>query len=143
MYLRRYPTRDYAIALAEEDLLAAIEEHGATYVLLTGEDAGFSSLSYAAYFADDPAYTLVRSTESGGVGSMLFRVNGGAVAPKRPPLALRAADAAWLAGEAGVAADDAAWWHDLAPNGLVVDGMPVDSGAAASARDGDWQRLEP
>jgi 4-amino-4-deoxy-L-arabinose transferase-like glycosyltransferase len=131
--LREYATSDYAIGLAEGDLIASIDDHHAGYVLLSGDDAGFSSLSDLAYFQDNPAFRLVDSVRSPDVSSYLFAVDRTKLAPQRRPLALTMQDFAYIDhavtdGSAG----SAAFWRRLAPYGVQLDGgAEIDANSAA------------
>ncbi len=76
LYVVRYPVKQYYIALSERDLLGDIMERGVGYVVLTGEDAGYSSLSYLDYFLENPAFTLIhRDERSVGNAAYVFRVD--------------------------------------------------------------------
>lgn len=76
LYVVRYPVKRYYIALSEWDLLRDIRERGIQYVVLTGEDAGYSSLSYLDYFLNNPGFTLVhRDERSPGNAAYVFRVD--------------------------------------------------------------------
>jgi 4-amino-4-deoxy-L-arabinose transferase-like glycosyltransferase len=59
LFLRRYPVKHYYVALSERDLIASIAENEVEYVILTGDDAGFSSLSLLAYFDGHPSFRRV------------------------------------------------------------------------------------
>jgi 4-amino-4-deoxy-L-arabinose transferase-like glycosyltransferase len=61
LYLQRYPAKGYYIALSEQDLIDEIAEHDIGYFVLTGDDAGFSSLSLRAYFDNHPYFEKVKS----------------------------------------------------------------------------------
>jgi hypothetical protein len=61
LYVRRYPAKGYYIALSEDTLLRDIHERGIDVLVLTGEDAGFSSLAYADYFDANPAFSLIHA----------------------------------------------------------------------------------
>jgi 4-amino-4-deoxy-L-arabinose transferase-like glycosyltransferase len=62
LYLKRYPGKGYWIGLSQQELLAYIDAHHINYVILTGDDGAFSSLSHAAYFSAHPAFELVQHT---------------------------------------------------------------------------------
>jgi 4-amino-4-deoxy-L-arabinose transferase-like glycosyltransferase len=74
LYVQQYPGREYAIALAEEDLVRAIQQHRPSHVLIVGNDAGFSSTSYVGYFLNDRTFTLLESLTGHAVDAYLFRV---------------------------------------------------------------------
>ena len=59
LYVRRYPTKGYYIALSEDTLLRDLRERAIDFLVLTGEDAGFSSLTYLDYFETNPAFSAV------------------------------------------------------------------------------------
>ncbi|MCI0889682.1 MAG: glycosyltransferase family 39 protein [Chloroflexi bacterium] len=61
LYLRRHPVNGYYVALSEQDLMAGLREHEIEYLVLTGDDAGFSSLSLLPYFETHPYFKNVTS----------------------------------------------------------------------------------
>ncbi|MCI0777084.1 MAG: glycosyltransferase family 39 protein [Chloroflexi bacterium] len=61
LYLRRHPVDGYYVALSEQDLMAGLREHEIEYLVLTGDDAGFSSLSLLPYFETHPYFKSVTS----------------------------------------------------------------------------------
>ncbi len=120
MYFRKYEDRPYAIALSEDDLLASIRLHNAHYVLLTGEDAGFSTLAYRDYFDRNPAFTKVRAAADGDAA--LYAVDSSVLAPAQPPLRMTTDDLVYLIKQAGTAAAAPDYWRTIAPNGVRLDG---------------------
>jgi hypothetical protein len=83
IYVQRYPSKGYYIGLSEQDLLRDLRERQIDYLVLTGEDAGFSSLSYLDYFTGNPAFELVhadRRDHANGVS--IFRVDRSRLAPR-------------------------------------------------------------
>jgi len=71
LYLKQFPSKDYWVGLSQQELLEYIATHDIDYVVLTGEDAAFSSLSYADYFSGHRAFTL-RYTEEHSSADQLF-----------------------------------------------------------------------
>jgi 4-amino-4-deoxy-L-arabinose transferase-like glycosyltransferase len=135
---RRYAGSPYAIALAEDDLLREIREHGITHVLLTGDDAGFSSLSDGAYFDAHPAFTRVRASDASG--AVLYSVDARMLAARRPPLVISGAGLSFLVRGAGAISERPAYWQRATPGGARVDGALLDeaalAGRAAALRSG-------
>lgn len=83
LYARRYPVKQYYVALSEHDLLRELEEREIDYLVLTGEDTGFSSFTYLDYFEDNPAFDLVyRDQPSSMNGVVIFRVDRESLAPQ-------------------------------------------------------------
>jgi 4-amino-4-deoxy-L-arabinose transferase-like glycosyltransferase len=83
LYVRRYPVKHYYVALSERDLLHELRERSADYLVLTGEDAGFSSFTYLDYFANNPAFDLVYRDRRGlNDGVYIFRVDRARLAPR-------------------------------------------------------------
>lgn len=71
LYLKQFPVKNYWVGLSQRELLGYIAAHDIDYVVLTGEDAAFSSLSYAGYFSGHPAFKL-RYTEAYSPSDQLF-----------------------------------------------------------------------
>jgi 4-amino-4-deoxy-L-arabinose transferase-like glycosyltransferase len=121
--LHRHDLGSYMVGLAEEDLVAMIQRSGAGFVLLSGDDGGFSSTRSRSYFDTNPAFTLIQAHE-GDVRSYLYRIDGAALALRGGPLALSGEDLAYLVSDAGERAQTAAFWQALAPAGVSVDAEP-------------------
>ncbi len=128
--LRPFRGRSYDVALAEEDLLTAIRDNDATHLLLTGDDGGFSSLSYRPYFEQNPAFSLVRADDEGDVRAYLYRIDTGALAARNAPLMLSLDDAAHLLQLPE--AVEVAFWRTLAPRGVLLEGQHLDEKDMAS-----------
>jgi 4-amino-4-deoxy-L-arabinose transferase-like glycosyltransferase len=133
IYLREHAERDYAIGLAEEDLLGSIGESHAGYILLSGDDAGFSALSYLPYFQSNPAFRLVGSTGAGAVRSYLFAIDRDHLQLAAGPLFLELRDIAYIDASVGDGTPgDGAFWQRIAPDGIVLNGgARIDADAAA------------
>ncbi len=71
LYLKQFPGKDYWVGLSQQELLSYIAAHDIDYVVLTGEDAAFSSLSYAGYFTGNAAFSL-RFTAPYSASDQLF-----------------------------------------------------------------------
>jgi 4-amino-4-deoxy-L-arabinose transferase-like glycosyltransferase len=109
LYVQRYPHKDYYIALSENDLLRQLGQREAGYLLLTGEDMTFSSLSYVDYFLEHPAFELVhRDVRDKSNGAYVFRVDRAQLAPREYRAAITAETLDELAGDFGLARDGAA-----------------------------------
>lgn len=57
--LEQFPGKGYWVGLSQQELMEYIGANESDYVILTGEDVAFSTLSYAAYFQAHPAFTLL------------------------------------------------------------------------------------
>ena len=126
--------RDYAIGLSEEDLRTAIIESRADFVLLSGDDAGFSAVSYLAYFENSPAFSLLHSTSTDRTASYLFAVDRDALDLPDGPLFLDPRDLAYIdASVRDGSAGDAALWQRLAPRGIVLNGGALIDAKTAAA----------
>jgi len=76
LYLRRYPIKHYHIALSEIDLLKDLRRLQVDYLVLSGEDAGFSTFSYLDYFIENPAFTLLHREAADSLNAVyIFRVH--------------------------------------------------------------------
>lgn len=76
LYVHRYPSKLYYVALSEHDLLRDIRERSIDFLVVTGEDAGFSSFSYLDYFRDHPAFELVYADQRSSVsGAFVYRID--------------------------------------------------------------------
>ena len=102
-------------------------------MLVSGDDAGFSSLSDLSYFEDDPAFRLVDSVHGPDVSSYLFAIDRTKLAPQQAPLALGVQDFAYIdRAVSGGAAGSAAFWRTLAPDGVELEGgADIDADGAA------------
>lgn len=128
--LRAHADGAYSVGLAEEDLLTTIREAGASYVLVSGDDGGFSSLAYLPYFSANPGFHLRESDAEGDIRANLYAVDASRLAPQSPPLMLTTGDLAPLL--AHPRAGDAAFWRGLAPHGVLLDGQLLDAEDMAS-----------
>ncbi|MGB2695521.1 MAG: glycosyltransferase family 39 protein [Dehalococcoidia bacterium] len=133
LYLRRYPIKGYYVALSERELLSRLREHDIGYVVVTGDDAGFSSLSLLPYFEAHPAFEKVVSFVADDENQThILRVDPSRLQPMQPPArvsketieALRAKFGSTRAGEL---------LTGLSPNGYVATeeyGVPPEDSAA-------------
>jgi hypothetical protein len=119
IWFQKYHGRPYAVALGEEDLLAAIRDHRITHVLLTGDDAGFSSLAYRAYFDTNDAFRVVRSSSESG--AVMFEVRQDLLQVRHPPLVIDPDSLDYVAHEAGAIAERPDYWETIAPSGVLFD----------------------
>jgi hypothetical protein len=108
LYLTRYPVKGYFIALAENDLLADLQERQIDYVVISTLDAGFSSPSFNRYFEDNPAFELLQViTATPQDEARIYRVDLAKLTPQGRPAQITAS--AWeymvhrLSGEAAAA----------------------------------------
>jgi hypothetical protein len=83
IYLHRYPGKGYYIGLSEQDLLGDLRERSVGFLMLTGEDAGFSSFAYIDYFLGNPAFELVHvDLRDDRNGVYIFRVHPDRIAAR-------------------------------------------------------------
>ncbi len=86
LYLRRHPIDGYYVALSEQDLMAGLREREIEYVVLTGEDDGFSSLSLLPYFQTHPYFKSVTSFVADDTNQVhIFQVVGSFDEPTDAP----------------------------------------------------------
>jgi hypothetical protein len=81
LYVRRYPLKGYYVALSERELLRDLRERRIDYLVLTGEDAGYSSLTYLDYFLANPAFSLLHVDQRPTGSAYIFRVDRQRLAP--------------------------------------------------------------
>jgi len=125
LYLRRYPGKGYDIGLAQGDIIADLRERRIGYLIVTGEDAAFSSLTYLDYFLGMPGLTLVHVEDAGlAGGAYVFRVDAARLAPRDFPLTVSRRTDSALREDLGAGYDAA--MARLAPETRVTDetGLP-------------------
>lgn len=128
LYLRQYPDKLYYIGLSEVDLLASIEEHEVGYLVLTGDDAGFSSLSLLPYFEDHPAFVPVESFVHDDANQIhIFKIDPDRLISTTPPARVSRTTVASLQGTFGPEGA-----HELliglSPSGYLVTDAPGAGG---------------
>lgn len=122
LYLRRYPFKGYYVALSERDLLADVEERGIGYLVLTGDDAGFSSLSLLPYFEEHPAFRRVASfVHDDANQAHVFQVSPSLLEPIAAPARVSEGTAEALRARFG-ASEAEALLEGLSPGGYVLTG---------------------
>ncbi len=121
LYLRRYPIKGYLIGLTQDDLLADLRRRDVRYLVVTGEDAGFSSLTYLDYYLAAPGLHLVHVESAGSAdAAYIFSVDASSPAPRPFPLTLDAETQTALRDDLGGKFDEA--MRALAPSLRVSDG---------------------
>ena len=119
LYVRRYPIKTYYVGLSEWDLLRTIEEREVEYLVITGEDAGFSSFTYLDYFDENPAFALVYTDRpSNANGVYIYRVDREQLAQRDYRAAVSEATLAALANELGLSPEQVAVGIDA--DGIVI-----------------------
>ena len=119
LYVRRNPIKTYYIGLSEWDLLRTIEEREVGYLVITGEDAGFSSFTYLDYFEENPAFTLVYTDRpSSANGVYIYRIDREQLALRDYQAAVSEETLAALANELGLSPEQVAVGID--PDGIVI-----------------------
>ena len=123
LYLTRYPVKGYFIGLAENDLVDELRRRGVDYVVLSSQDAGFSSRSLAAYFEDNPAFERVYSLSAGPADEVrVYRVDRALLAPtpSGKPAQVTASAYDYVSKKLGGGAQAEAFFRRLSPAGFVV-----------------------
>ena len=132
LYLRRYPDKGYYVALSERDLLAGLKEHDIAYLVLTGDDAGFSSLSLLPYFEEHPVFRRVAAFVYDATNQVhIFRVESSRLRPVAPPARVSEATAEALRAQLGVT-EAKTLLDGLSPQGYVLTssyGVPANEEA--------------
>ena len=128
VYLRRYPYKGYYVALSEQDLLASLDKHDIGYLVLTGDDAGFSSLSLLPYFEEHPGFQKVTAFVGNDANQVhIFRVLPSRLEPTAPPARVSQATADALQNQLGTQPAEALL-SGLSPGGyLITDEYGVGS----------------
>jgi len=114
--------RAYYAGLAYEDLLGELESSGAGYLLITGEDGGFSSAQLAHFASRAPRLRLLREREDGHVRAYLFAISTGGSAPPLDGTIISGDDLARIAVDHAGASIRPEFWEELAPHGAWLDG---------------------
>ncbi|TAK59355.1 MAG: hypothetical protein EPO22_10285 [Dehalococcoidia bacterium] len=70
-----FPQKRYFTALSEEDLLAGLRRRRIGLLILSGEDAAFSSTRYLDYFHGNGAFQLVHEDREDAASIFIFRVD--------------------------------------------------------------------
>jgi hypothetical protein len=135
LYLRRYPSKGYYVALSELDLLTELREHKIGFLVLTGDDAGFSSLSLLPYFKEHPAFREVQAFVSNGSNQVhIFRVDADRLGIIQPPARVSRATADALQQELG-AEEAGRLLAGLSPEGYQLTGSSGTGRVDAGARE--------
>ena len=137
LYLRRYPIKGYYVALSERDLLADLREHEIGYLVVTGDDAGFSSLSLLPYFEEHPAFRKVTSfVEDARNQVHIFQVLASNLEATFPPARVSGETADALQAQLGEAGARSIL-SGLSPGGyLLTDSYGAPSSASSRAEGG-------
>ncbi len=125
LYLRRYPDKGYDVGMTQDDLIRDLRTRNIGYVVVSGEDAGFSSLTYLDYFLETPGLRLVHADVVDEMNAaFVFAVDRDALAPRDFPVTISANTEAALHPELGAKYDAAS--AGLAPAVRVSpeSGMP-------------------
>jgi len=120
LYVQRYPGKLYYVGLSERDLVRELREREIAYLVLTGEDAGFSSFAYLDYFVAHPAFEMVHKDLRDERNAVyVFRVDGDALdlQPYQARVDVTTMEA--LAGEFGVRSAEAVA-AAIDPDGVIV-----------------------
>jgi 4-amino-4-deoxy-L-arabinose transferase-like glycosyltransferase len=124
LYLQRYPIKGYYIALSEIDLIRDLRRSQADYLVLSGEDAGFSTFSYLDYFTQNPAFTLLHQEAPDSLNAVyIFRVHRRSLEYQDRPLTMSGTTLSALVerledSDGGVPSEQAL--RIIAPHGIRV-----------------------
>jgi len=106
IWLKRFEGKDYWVGLGQEELLEYVRDHQIDYVVLTGEDAAFSSLSAAAWMSGNPGFKLVEARRrSPSDQYYLYRVDRDALARTPHSTTVSPSDGAALLRESGMSVE--------------------------------------
>lgn len=135
LYLRRYPVKGYYVGLSERDLLDDLAEHEIGYVIVTGDDAGFSSLSLLPYFEDHPAFRNVTSfVEDAQNQVYVFQVDSSRLVPTSPAARVSGETVGALHDQLGET-DARSLLNGLSPGGYVLTESYGAPSASSEAED--------
>jgi 4-amino-4-deoxy-L-arabinose transferase-like glycosyltransferase len=110
----------YFTALSETDLLDELRQRDIGYLVVTGEDAAFSSLRYLDYFSDNPAFSLVHEDQTDAASVFIFRVDRSRLAPRDYPTVVPATVLNHLYGQYGGGMSAGQFVRAINPWGVVV-----------------------
>ena len=89
LYLRRYPVKGYLVGVTQDDILSDLQRRHVSYLVVTGEDAGFSSFTYLDYFLNAPGMRLVQTeTDGHGDAAYIFAIDPSRLAARPFPLTM-------------------------------------------------------
>jgi len=139
LYLRRYPGKGYDVGLTQGDLIHDLRGRGIGYLVISGEDAAFSSLTYMDYFLGMPGLRLVHAEVADSTdAAFVFAVDAAAFAPRDFPLTVSAATEAAIRSELGDGYDAAI--ATLAPSVRISPEMGIPD--AAQLELARWAQAE-
>ncbi|MEX2245469.1 MAG: glycosyltransferase family 39 protein [Dehalococcoidia bacterium] len=105
--LRQFPGKGYWVALSQQELLDYAADHDVDYVVITGEDAAFSSLPDATFLLAHPAFTLLNhEAVSPSDQLFVFAVDSTRLQPIPYPLVMARTDLAALERETRLSLDE-------------------------------------
>jgi hypothetical protein len=108
LYVERFPAKGYFVALSQTDLLRDLAERRIDYVVITGDDTAFSSLTYLDYFEANPAFEPVHADRRDAAnGAYVFRVDRARLAPIDYQAVVSMATLRALANDAGLSLEEA------------------------------------
>jgi hypothetical protein len=109
LYLKQFPVKDYWVGMSQQELLQYIQAHEIDAVVLTGEDAAFSTLAYADYFSGHPAFAL-RYTKAYSPSDQVFvySVDRSKLAPAPHSTVISPASIAALEAQTGLSPQELA-----------------------------------
>ncbi len=110
----------YFTALSETDLLNELRQRDIGYLVITGEDAAFSSLRYLDYFRDDPAFSLVHEDQTGDGSVYVFSVDLSRLAPRDYATVVPATALNHLYEQQGARMSPGQFVRAISPRGIVV-----------------------
>lgn len=101
--LKQFPGKGYWVGINQQELYAYIVAHQSDYLVLTGEDVAFSSLSYADVLSAHPAFTLTHwHRATAGDQLFVYEIDRAQLGVVEAPLAISPRDFAALSRETGL-----------------------------------------
>ena len=135
IYLRQYPQKGYLIGLTGQDVEDDLRARHIEYLVITGEDAGYSSFTYLDFFLESPGLQLVHIDQpDAGNAAYVFRVRDPNAVAHSVPLTMSQLTATALKRELGSAYDAAL--AGLAPSLRISPegGVPAAAESELAAR---------
>lgn len=101
--LEQFPGKDYWVGLRQQELLEFIDAHDSDYLVLTGDDAAFSSLAYASVLTAHPAFQLTHwDRASAGDQLFVYAIDRGQLSAAPAPMAISPRDLQALSLQTGL-----------------------------------------
>jgi 4-amino-4-deoxy-L-arabinose transferase-like glycosyltransferase len=115
-----FEEKRYFTALSETDLLDELRQRRIGYLVVTGEDAAFSSLRYLDYFLGNPAFSLVHQDQTGATSVFIFSVDRSRLSPRVYPTVVPATALNHLYEQYGRGMSPGQFVRAISPYGVVA-----------------------